>query len=150
MTHKTPFPCSNPAVLGGALRQVPTFIINLRFFWGLLAFYFEIPKRFCPFLKPNPPSMDGLTPAEKTLVNYFMADEATKNRCLKLIPYVAEGPWIVKNMVTGKPAIIGNKLPVTYTYEPPCAIRGAEYLEADLDIGNSSKSARRIVSACRR
>ena len=94
-------------------------------------------------------SMEGMTAAERTLATFFMADEAEKNSSLKLIPYVAKGPWIVRNMVIGKPAIIGNKLPVTYTYEP-AKNEMAEYLEADLDIGNSSATARRIVSVCRR
>jgi hypothetical protein len=143
----------NSSILGGYLRKAPTFILSFRFPWGVLVQYFEIPERFCPFLKPGarerPPSMEKMSAAEKTLAKFFMADETEKNSRLKLIPYVAEGPWIVKNMVTGKPAIIGNKLPVSYTYEPPSAGM-AEYLEADLDIGNSSKTARRIVSVCRR
>jgi hypothetical protein len=78
-----------------------------------------------------------------------MGDDNHRNSTLKLIPYMPEGPWIARSMVTGQPAIIGNKLPVTYTYAP--ASDGmAEYLEADLDIGSSSTAARRIVSVCRR
>lgn len=143
----------NPSILGGALRKIPTFIVSFRFPWGVLVLYFEIPKKFCPFMHPDaqerPPSMEGMTPAEVSLARFFMADQDQKNSSLKLIPYVAEGPWIVRNMVTGKPAIIGNKLPVTYKYEP--SQNGmAEYLEADLDIGSSSQTAKRIVSVCRR
>ena len=58
-----------------------------------------------------------------------------------------QGPWVVKRVVGGKPAIVGNKLPITYTYQPPenglC-----EYLEADLDIV-SSAAARNILAVVR-
>ena len=42
---------SNPGVMGGKLRETPTFIINFRLPWGLLLAYFEIPERFVPFVK---------------------------------------------------------------------------------------------------
>lgn len=138
-------------MLGGALRQLPTFIINFRFPWGVLVLYFEIPGKYAEFLTGSGRHSleEELTPAERTLAKFFAATDEEKNSRLKLIPYVAEGPWIARNMVTGRPAIIGKKLPVSYTFEP--ASNGlAEYLEADLDIGNSSQTAKRIVSVCRR
>jgi hypothetical protein len=63
--------------------------------------------------------------------------------------YVAEGPWVVRNMVTGRPAIIGRKLPVRYRTLPG---KGADapLCECTLDIGSSSATAKRIVSVCRR
>ena len=42
---------SNPGVMGGKLRETPTFIINFRLPWGVLLAYFEIPERFVPFVK---------------------------------------------------------------------------------------------------
>ena len=78
-----------------------------------------------------------------------MGDDKYKNERLKLIPYVAEGPWVVRNLVTGKPALIGKKLPVTYKYTPQQGSK-QDFLECDLDIGNSSATAKRIVSVCRR
>ena len=52
--------------------------------------------------------------------------------------------------MTGKPVIIGNKLPVQYIYGPPDPISDmAEYLECDLDIGHSSLMARNIVMLCK-
>lgn len=142
--------CSDPRILGGTLRRVPTFVINFRFPWGVLVKYFEIPSKYCPYLdRESPPlSMDGFSPSEKTLCRFFMADEKQKNNTLKLIPYVAEGPWIVRSIVTGTPTIIGNKLPVTYHYQPADGDQ-AQYLEADLDIGNSSATAKNIVGLCR-
>ncbi len=79
-----------------------------------------------------------------------MGDTEYKNDRLKLIPYVSDGPWIVRNMVTGKPAIIGRKLPVSYRYTPADGTGCAEFLECELDVGNSSATAKRIVSVCRR
>ena len=95
--------------------------------------------------------MERMSPAEQTLVQFFMADDTEKNHRLKLIPYITEGPWVARKLVTGRPAIIGNKLPVKYTYSPASADGSkAECLEADLDIGGSSATAKRIVSVCKR
>ena len=136
--------------LGGALRKEPALLIRFTFPWGLMIQYFEVTEKFVPFMRPPPhPSMDGFSPAEKALAKWLQGDAEYKNERLKLIPYVAEGPWIVRNMVTGRPAIIGKKLPVTYTYTPKEGAK-QDFLECELDIGNSSKTAKRIVSMCRR
>lgn len=132
------------------MHSLPTFIFKFRFPWGVLPLYFEIPSHLCVYLRPNSPPIDEtLSPSERALAKFFKGDEAYKNSTLKLIPFIPEGPWIARNMVSGKPAIIGNKLPVTYTYVPASEGK-AEYLEADLDIGSSSATAKRIVSVCRR
>ena len=96
-----------------------------------------------------PPVDEKFTPGEKSLVRWLSGDREYKNDRLKLISYVAEGPWIVRNLVTGKPAIIGKKLPVTYSYTPKDGSK-QDFLECNLDIGNSSATARKIVSVCRR
>lgn len=95
------------------------------------------------------PSTEGLSPGEKALAMWLAGDTDYRNERLKLISYVPEGPWVVRNLVTGKPAIIGKKLPVKYKYTP---LQGAkkDFVECELDIGNSSATARRIVSVCRR
>lgn len=92
---------------------------------------------------------DGFTPGEKSFAMWLAGDREYRNERLKLISYVAEGPWIVKNLVTGKPAIIGKKLPVSYTYTPKVGSK-KDFLECDLDIGSSSATAKKIVSVCRR
>lgn len=149
--------------MGGALRDVPTFIINFRLPWGVLLFYYEIPERFLPFIKGcyNDPSVDrkGLEKEIKKMNNqdrccarFLLGDDDHKNGTLKIIPSVVEGPWVAKSVVGGKPAIIGNKLPVHYVYEPegvsPDGTKKALYLEADLDIVSSS-AARYILSVVR-
>ena len=136
-------------ILGGHLRKVPTLLVNFQFPWGVMVLYFEIPPKLAPYLKKTTPLTSNLTNAEKTLAKWFQGDEDYKNDRLKLISYVAEGPWVVRNMVTGRPAIIGRKLPVTHRTLPQ---RGtmAPLVEVTLDIGSSSATAKRIVSVCRR
>lgn len=146
------------ALLNGTLRKKPTLVLNFRFPWGLMLLHFEIPERLVPFLQKVPkeqhhgthkqvdvdtPSLDKLSPGERTLALWIMGDTNYKNQRLKLIPYVVQGPWVVRSLVTGKPAIIGTKLPVSYQVSN-------NLLVAELDIGNSSATAKRIVSLCRR
>ena len=62
--------------------------------------------------------MEGLSLSEQVLARWLSGNDEYKNERLKLISYVPAGPWVVRNMVTGKPAIIGKKLPVKYKYTP--------------------------------
>jgi len=136
--------------LGGHFRQVPSLLIRLTFPWGILIQYYEIPKQLVGFIREGEkPSLEGLSPAEQVLAKWLAGTDDYKNDRLKLISYVPEGPWVVRNMVTGKPAIIGKKLPVNYKYTPRDGNK-MDFLECNLDIGNSSATARRIVSVCRR
>jgi hypothetical protein len=69
------------------------------------------------------------------------------SRVFKIVPVVIDGPWVVRSVVGGKPALMGQKLPVKYFYEP--AGNGkACYFEADLDIAANS-AARGILSVSR-
>jgi hypothetical protein len=145
----------NRFIFGGKFREVPSFLINFRLPWGVLLLYFEIPKLYVPFVKAayeddaaqNLPSLDDMSPAERTVCRFLMKDQAHKNRTLKIVPVVVDGPWVVRSVVGGKPAIIGNKLPVQYHYEPASGNKEL-YLEADLDIAASS-AARGILSVAR-
>lgn len=145
----------NRTVLGGKLRDIPSFIINFRLPWGVAIFFFEIPSKFLPFLNkgynpnftgPLPPT-DTMSPAEKLTCKFLMGTDEYKNQTLKIVPVVIIGPWIVKSVVGGKPAIVGTKMPINYVYQPPSK-GNAEYLEADLDIVSSS-AARGILSVVR-
>jgi hypothetical protein len=142
--------------LGGKLREKPTFIINFRLPWGIFLAYYEIPERFIPFVraaheegydKSSLPSLDDMTPSDRCVARFCQAPQSEKNKTLKIVPVVVEGPWVVKSVVGGKPALIGNKLPVNYHYAPPEGNK-ALYLEADLDIVSSS-AARGILSVTR-
>jgi len=148
----------NPAILGGALREKPTFVINFRLPWGVVILYFEIPEKFVPFLRScyeteyeNKAEMSTLlasmSPAERCMTKFLQADQATKNKLLKIVPVVVQGPWVVRGVVNGKPAIVGKALPVTYLYERAEEDK-ALYLEADMDVV-SSAAARNILSVVR-
>ena len=147
---------TNTGILGGRLREVPTFLVNFRLPWGVLIFYFEIPDRFVPWIQKghdhsidasNLPSLDSMTPGDRTLCRFLSGTQQHKDEVWKIVPVVVEGPWIVKQAVGGKPAIIGTKLPVSYIYQPAEGDK-AMYLEADLDIVASS-AARGILSVVR-
>jgi len=154
----------HPGVLGGRLRDAPTFIVNFRFSWGVLVLYFEIPSKYLPFLRKKyndsskdsqntelePNASDSLSPHDKAIRDFLMGNDASKNLKLKLIPHVVKGNVIVRKLV-GKPVIIGNKLPVTYFYEPEDPVSGmSPFLEADLDIGSSSTRAKKIIDVLRK
>lgn len=143
-------------MLGGDLRELPTFIINFRLPWGILLFYFEIPERFLPFVKAGHdpdfdndvlPSLTAMSAPDRCVARFLMGSQEHKNSTLKIIPSVVEGPWVVKQVVGAKPAILGNKMPVNYVYQK-AEDKKACYLEADLDIV-ASAAARGILSCVR-
>lgn len=142
------------SILGGHLGQAPTLVVNFRFPWGFMALYFEIPLTLVPYMvQPGlmKPSDDAtLSPAERLLASWLQGDADYKNERLKLIPYVAEGPWVVRNMVTGRPAIIGKKLPVSHQLLHAHHPTLQPLLLTTLDIGSGSATAKRIVNVCRR
>ena len=97
--------------------------------------------------KSKLPSMNGLSAPDRCVARFLQGSVEHKNATLKIVPVVVEGPWVVQSVVGGKPALIGNKLPVNYYYQK--AEDGkACYLEADLDIVASS-AARGILSVTR-
>ena len=147
---------SNAGVFGGSLRDQPSFIINFRLPFGVLLCYFQIPKHFIPFVragyeddfdKSSLKPLAEMSPSERCVARFLQGTDEHKNSTLKIVPRVVEGPWVVKSVVGGKPALIGNKLPVTWVYQRAEAGK-AMYLEADLDIVASS-AARGILSVAR-
>jgi len=155
-------------LLNGELREKPTFIVNYRFPWGVLLLYFEIPQRYVEYMigtktVENDGVKDKLRPSEQCICSFlssassvFTTSSARRNSVFKFIPVVAEGPWVVRSMVTGKPVLIGQKLPLQYFSQLTNVEKGqdnnglAPYLEADLDVGNSSTRARNITSMCKK
>jgi Protein ENHANCED DISEASE RESISTANCE 2, C-terminal len=171
---------SGDHILGGRLRSLPTVLVNFRFPWGVLILYYEVPEKLRPYMLQQEIATNGnsstLTRQELVLAKWLHGDEEYKNDRLKLISYVAEGPWVVRNMVTGRPALIGKKLPVTYSLDKGggsksrgssssssssssstsrhqnggTVVERQPLLQCTLDIGSSSATAKRIVSVCRR
>lgn len=72
------------------------------------------------------------------LESFINGDDAYRNSRFKLIPYISEGSWIVKQSVGKKACLIGQALEINY-------FRGKNYLELGVDIG-SSTVARGVVS----
>jgi Protein ENHANCED DISEASE RESISTANCE 2, C-terminal len=152
-------------LMGGKLRDVPTLIINFRLPWGILLLYCEIPSKFVPFLDVSTKYgtdeynitistklqsiLNDMTPGDRTVARWCMNNSEYRNKTLKIVPVVVDGPWVVKSVVGGKPAIIGAKLPISYVYQPSTdGSTDAVYLEADLDVAASS-AARGILSVAR-
>lgn len=143
-------------IMGGQLREKPTFLINFRLPWGVLLAYFEIPETYIPFIraghepgfdKSTLQSTDKMSPSERCLARYCMSSPEEKDKLLKIVPGVAEGPWVVRSVVGNKPAILGTKMPVSYIYQKEEEGK-AMYLEMDLDIV-ASQAARGILSVAR-
>ncbi|KAL3928225.1 MAG: hypothetical protein SGPRY_002477 [Prymnesium sp.] len=78
------------------------------------------------------------TPAGRLLDRFINGSDAFRNARLKLIPSVAEGPWMVRKAVSPRPAILGKTLRQRY-------FRTDDYFECDIDC-NSNPAAGRIVS----
>jgi len=154
-------------LLGGELRKKPTFIVNYRFPWGVLLLYFEIPQQYVEYMIGTKTveidgAKDNLRPSEQCACSFlssassvFTSSTTRRNSVFKFIPVVPDGPWVVRTMVTGKPVLIGQKLPLQY-FSQLTEEKGedgsllAPYLEADLDVGNSSTRARNITSMCKK
>ncbi|XP_047324095.1 protein ENHANCED DISEASE RESISTANCE 2-like [Impatiens glandulifera] len=80
------------------------------------------------------------TPLEEIplLEQFVNGDDAYRASRFKLIPYISEGSWIVKQSVGKKACLVGQALKVNF-------IRGKNYLELDIDAG-SSTVARGVVN----
>ncbi|PON67970.1 Rho GTPase activating protein [Trema orientale] len=80
------------------------------------------------------------TPLEENplLHSFVNGDDAYRNSRFKLIPYISQGSWIVKQSVGKKACLIGQALEVHY-------YRGRNYLELEVDVG-SSTVARGVAS----
>lgn len=80
------------------------------------------------------------TPVEDSplLESFIKGDDAYRNSRFKLIPYISQGSWIVKQSVGKKACLVGQALEINYFH-------GKNYLELGIDIG-SSTVARGVVS----
>jgi len=144
-------------LLAGHARSTPTFIINFIFDWGILVNYFQIPAMYVSFLRAryegsnqDLPAMDTLQPHERAIVGFLVGSDDHRNATMKLIPKCPEGPWAVRQLVNGKPALIGKRLPTQYNYYPATDDGKAECFEADLDTRETDRVGKKAISLCRR
>ena len=77
---------------------------------------------------------DGTEPGTYPSTDY-------RNCRLKLVPFITDGPWVVRTAVAAKPVILGKKIVLRY-------FRGDGYAEIDAHIG-SSVVANQITGLCR-
>ena len=97
----------HPAVLGGKLGQEDTFLVNFLLPFANFVAYFGIPP------------LDAFPPKLRTVWTKFLqGDQEYRDARLKLLPYVVDGPWIVKTAVgPGKsPALLGKVIPLQYYF----------------------------------
>ncbi|XP_022133494.1 protein ENHANCED DISEASE RESISTANCE 2-like isoform X2 [Momordica charantia] len=80
------------------------------------------------------------TPLESSplLKSFVEGDDTFRNSRFKLIPYISQGSWIVKQSVGKKACLLGHALEVHY-------FRGNNYMEVEIDVG-SSTVARGVVN----
>ena len=79
---------------------------------------------------------EGYPPGYVKLLRSFFFGESDdfRNDRFKMVPQIQDGPWIVRNAVPNKPALIGRKLIHRYFR----STAGAGYLELNMDISSSS------------
>lgn len=118
----------HPAVLGGKLGEEDTFLVNFLLPFGNFVAYFSIP----PLIK-FPKKLRNVW------TKFLKGDQQYRDARLKLLPFVAEGPWIVRAAVgPGKsPALLGKVIPLQYFFQEPDRKRKGIY-EVDVIITASS------------
>ena len=125
----------HPAVMGGRLGKEDTFLVNFLLPFGNLIAYFSIPP------------LDAFPDKLRTVWTKFLkGDQEYRDARLKLLPYVVEGPWIVKTAVgPGKsPALLGKVIPLQYFFRDAESKQKAVY-EVDVLI-SASAIAKGILS----
>ena len=120
---------------GGKLGDEDTFLVNFLLPFANLVAYFSIPP-----LEQFPPKL------RNAWTRFRQGDQEYRDARLKLLPVVAEGPWIVKAAVgPGKsPALLGKVIPLQYFFRDATPERKGVY-EVDVII-TASTIAKGILS----
>eukprot|EP00775_Hariotina_reticulata_P009092 gene9092-9262_t len=74
-------------------------------------------------------------------VRFIHGDDGERSNMLKLIPHLAEGSWLLKQVIGTTPCIIGRKLATSYHLTD-------RYMEIDVDV-TTCKTAGYIVNSIR-
>ncbi|KAE9039687.1 hypothetical protein PR003_g4554 [Phytophthora rubi] len=93
------------------------------------------------FARTKSTGAGGPTEAEKLWERFLNGDDEFRKARFKLIPTIADGPWVIRKAVGTTPCIIGKAIQTTY-YQTP------NYLEVHVDI-SSDTIAKHITSLCR-
>jgi len=80
----------------------------------------------------------GCDRVDKMWEDYVQGTDSFRDRKLKLIPTIVEGPWLVRSSVPTRPCIIGTKVKNRY-------YQGANYYEVDIET-DASYIAKGVLS----
>jgi len=122
----------HPAVCGGRLHLMNSFVVNFLLPFANFVAYFEVPP-----VEEMPRNVADVW------TRFLNGDQQYRDGKLKLLPIVVDGPWIVKKAVGpgNSPAVIGRDLPLQYYFcEPTESEKGI--FEVDVHV-----TASRIGSA---
>ena len=124
----------HPSVLGGKLGEEDTFIANFLLPFANFVAYFSVPP-----LDQMPPHV------ARVWSNFVKGDQQYRDRKLKMLPIVMDGPWIVQKAVgPGTPAMLGKDLPLQYFFSEPTNTKKGVY-EVAIHVA-SSRIARGILN----
>ncbi|KAL7457228.1 hypothetical protein ACHAWC_008757 [Mediolabrus comicus] len=125
----------HPSVLGGKLGEEDTFITNFLLPFANFVAYFSVPP-----LDQMPPHV------ARVWSKFVKGDQQYRDRKLKMLPIVMDGPWIVQKAVGPgtAPAVIGRDLPLQYYFTEPTDSKKGVY-EVDIHVA-SSRIARGILN----
>ncbi|KAL7433233.1 hypothetical protein ACHAXM_003472 [Skeletonema potamos] len=125
----------HPSVLGGKLGEEDTFIANFLLPFANFVAYFSVPP-----LEQMPPHV------ARVWTKFVKGDQQYRDRKLKMLPIVIEGPWIVQKAVGPgtAPAMLGRDLPLQYYFTEPTETKKGVY-ELDIHVA-SSRIARGILN----
>eukprot|EP00986_Skeletonema_menzelii_P019001 scaffold27050_cov137-Skeletonema_menzelii.AAC.3 len=125
----------HPSVLGGKLDEEDTFIVNFLLPFANFVAYFTVPP-----LDQMPPHV------ARVWSKFVKGDQQHRDRKLKMLPIVMDGPWIVQKAVGPgtAPAMLGRDLPLQYYFSEPTATKKGVY-EVDIHVA-SSRIARGILN----
>jgi len=125
----------HPSVLGGQLHKEDTFIVNFLLPFSNFVAYFTVPP-----IEEMPANIADVW------CKFVKGDQQYRDRKLKLLPVVVDGPWIVKKAVGPgtSPAMVGRDLPLQYYFTEPTATKKGVY-EVDVLV-TASRIARGILN----
>lgn len=118
----------HPSVLNGKLGEEDTFLVNFLLPFGNFVSYFTVPP-----LSEFPERLAD------TWTRFVNGDQQYRDKRLKLLPVVIDGPWIVKAAVGNgtAPALLGKVIPLQYFFKKPTTEKKGVY-EVDVIITASS------------
>mmetsp|Transcript_16692 Transcript_16692/g.23348 ORF Transcript_16692/g.23348 Transcript_16692/m.23348 type:complete len:665 (-) Transcript_16692:265-2259(-) len=101
---------------------------------NFLIIQFQLPgKSFTLYMKAKKnqdPNSNVCSDYTKLFNEFVEGSDEFRNERFKIVPTVVEGSWFVRNVVGGKPALLGRKITCSYH-------RGKDYLEIDVDVSSS-------------